>query len=251
MRADGLNAQALNAQSYNTEEGNLAFQMASQKASETGLQLTQDALDALQSIPSQNAAAVLDYVAENHSQLRDPSVYLIGTISKKRQELGLGWKAKGGGKTKDKGKAEWHDFAPQPQHVPAPHVVPPPAQLQLALPAAPVETAAPKNTRCRSVKLIPPDLSPVESKFIEVNMTALDDQLDLPSLMALRCLPAESALSILENLALRGAAIQNINTYLEKVVEMTISGRITGLQRPQPGVGDQSQQPVLKQARLA
>ncbi|CAE8666478.1 unnamed protein product [Polarella glacialis] len=52
------------------------------KAEAVGLQLTDDAVQALLKIPAMNASELLEAVAEKHATLRDPSNYVVSTIAR-------------------------------------------------------------------------------------------------------------------------------------------------------------------------
>ncbi|CAE7617986.1 unnamed protein product [Symbiodinium natans] len=70
-----------------------------QKAEEAGLSLTDEAVQALLTVPASHASEILEAVAEKHTELRDPSNYVVATISRgyvPRSEAG-GSFGKGGG----------------------------------------------------------------------------------------------------------------------------------------------------------
>jgi len=53
-----------------------------QKAEAVGLLLKADAITAILTIPSTHASELLESVAAKHETLRDPSNYIVSTISK-------------------------------------------------------------------------------------------------------------------------------------------------------------------------
>eukprot|EP00439_Symbiodinium_sp_Y106_P083577 s1605_g23.t2 len=57
------------------------------KAESIGLQLSDEAVKALLTIPSSHASQLLESVAEKHTTLRDPSKYVVATIAKVRAML--------------------------------------------------------------------------------------------------------------------------------------------------------------------
>eukprot|EP00913_Durusdinium_trenchii_P002326 g2148.t1 len=69
------------------------------KAEDAGVSLSDEAIQALLTIPASHASEILDAVAEKHQDLRDPSNYVIATINR-----GAGKRSEGGGAGKG-GKA--------------------------------------------------------------------------------------------------------------------------------------------------
>jgi len=181
-----------------TEEGNLALQLAMQNATVGGVLLTQEAANSLMSVPSQMAASILDYVAQKHHELRDPSNYIIATVAKKVQDKGKG---KGGGSTS----------------------------------AAYSSGGGGGGGKGKSrAAMIPNDISAVELKCVEVNAEGLwgEQQLDLNTLMSLRCLSQDVALNMLEQFVGKGrgkgGGIANINNYLQAGIAQIQKGDMSG-----------------------
>lgn len=53
-----------------------------QKAEAMALDLSEDAVKALLTLPSMHASELLETVAEKHETLRDPSNYVVSTIAR-------------------------------------------------------------------------------------------------------------------------------------------------------------------------
>ncbi|CAL1126038.1 unnamed protein product [Cladocopium goreaui] len=69
-----------------------------QKAEQAGLSLSDDAVQALLTIPASHASEILEAVAEKHTDLRDPSNYVIATITRGYVPRSDGGGKSGGGK---------------------------------------------------------------------------------------------------------------------------------------------------------
>jgi len=187
-----------------TEEGNLALQVAMQNAATAGVFITQEAANALMSVPSQTAASVLDYVARKHGELRDPSTYIIASIAKKGQGKGTG------------GASHSNGF-----------------EASYEIPSSVVEL----------LQSHPHDITPLERKCIELNASGLwqGQQIDISTLFALRCLPPNQAIDILDVFASKGrgkgGTISNINNYLQAGVAKVQRGDLIGLTGGSAGYG--------------
>lgn len=182
-----------------SEEGNLALQLAMQTATVAGVLLTQEAANALMAVPSQMAASILDYVAQKNSELRDPSNYIIATVAKKVSDKGKG---------KDFGKGAPSDFG-----------------------GGDKGKGKGKGRR----PMIPPDISPIELKCVEVNGLGHwgDQAIDLATLMAFRTLPLEISITMLDQFIAKGrgkgGSISNINNYLQAGIAQVQKGDLSGL----------------------
>jgi len=215
-----------------SEEGNMALQLAMQTATVAGVLLTQEAANALMAVPSQMAASILDYVAQKAGELRDPSNYIIATVAKK-----VGDKGKGKGSSwGDSGKGEFGDSKGKGKG---------------------------KGRR----PMIPPDITTVELKCTEVNSLGLwgDQIIDLNTLMALRTLPSEISLTMLDQFVAKGrgkiGAIANINNYLQAGIAAIQRGDLSGIGGAGPmaavedisaslgGFGAATDEPDLKRSR--
>jgi len=168
------------------------------KAQQAGLSLNDDAVKALLHLPPEHAAELLENVAEKCSMLRDPSNYIVATVAR-------GFVPKAGPLT----------MAAQAAVGPGsggavPVVVP-------ALRPAPLQTGP--------TSLVPPDLTPVESRVVEMNAMDLwsGQPINVETLLALRCVPQDQALQLLSSLEAKGrgkgsVTIQNPNNYVQAAV---------------------------------
>lgn len=163
-----------------SEEGNAAFQLAMQQALISGVLLSQDAANALMSLPSQHAAAILEFVAVNKAELPDPSQHILATVAQTK------------------------------------------AQISVAVTPVVPQVVPPANPHVPS--LIPPDITPLELLMTQLNQENLwgDQQLDVGTLLALRCLPQNEAVEMVQQFSGKGrgkgGGIANINNYMQAAV---------------------------------
>ena len=78
----GLDPSALSASQAEAAAGALLATKGMQKAEAIGLDLSEEAVKALLTLPSTHASELLETVAEKHETLRDPSNYVVSTIAK-------------------------------------------------------------------------------------------------------------------------------------------------------------------------
>lgn len=171
-----------------------ALEAAVDRVRATGVVLTEEAAAALGSVPQLHAVEILDHVAEKAGELRDPSNYVVATIARGYQPRGERGKGKG---------------YPSPL------------------------TATPEADGRFRRTMLPEDVRPLERRVVELNGEGLwgEQKFDVATLLALRCLPQEQALEVLEGFANKartmkghGKGISNINNYMQAAVTKILRG---------------------------
>lgn len=176
-----------------------------------GVELTDEALRALSTLPAEHAAEIVDFVADSpQGHFRDPSNYIASTVARgfvsrrgngSSPPMGV---YEGGGKGEGHygsgGKGDSHyggagsggggGYGGGGGGSPAPWRGSAPAAAVSAPPPAPM----------LSQSMIPHDVSSLEMRIMQLNAMNLwkDLQIDLPSYLALRCVPQHQALEILD-----------------------------------------------------
>jgi len=206
------------------------------RAEEAGVNLTDDAIQALLKLPTQHASQLLEQVAEKKTKgvIRDLSNYVIATVAR-------GYHPKEGGlvgghlglQPRPKTQAEPHaplaaQLAAQPQLAPA---------FQRGVAPAPGHDRS-KGKGKSTIELVPPDATVVEMAILDLNQKDLWDgqRLDAESLLALRCLPEEQGMDLLGSLFSKGSGkggkgtvkIRNPNDYVQAAVAKIIREGGTG-----------------------
>lgn len=204
------------------------------RAEEAGVNLTDDAIQALLKLPTQHASQLLEQVAEKKVKgvIRDLSTYVIATVAR-------GYHPKEGGvvgghlglQPRPKSQAEPHaplaaQLAAQPQLAPV-------FQRGVA-PAAPAPDRS-KGKGKGTIELVPPDATVVEMAILDLNQKDLWDgqRLDAESLLALRCITEEQGMDLLGSLFSKGSGkgnvkIRNPNDYVQAAVAKIIREGGTG-----------------------
>jgi len=204
------------------------------RAEEAGVNLTDDAIQALLKLPTQHASQLLEQVAEKQVKgvIRDLSNYVIATVAR-------GYHPKEGGvvgghlglQPRHKSQAEPHaplaaQLAAQPQLAPV-------FQRGVA-PAAPAPDRS-KGKGKGTIELVPPDATVVEMAILDLNQKDLWDgqRLDAESLLALRCITEEQGMDLLGSLFSKGSGkgnvkIRNPNDYVQAAVAKIIREGGTG-----------------------
>lgn len=164
---------------------------AKQRMQEAGVELDQMAWAAIESLPAEHALEIMDYVAENHRFLRNPSSYVSSTVSRgfvsRKGGIGAPSSSLLGGKG-------------------------PPAFY----PAATAH-AAPLST---NPALIPPDVTPLERRVLQVNAQVLSpsQQVDFQTYLALRCVPQWQAEELLQTVQAKCSVIASPCNYIQAAV---------------------------------
>jgi len=204
----------------------LASSRGMQKAQQVQLQLNDEAVTALLQLETAHASELLEIVADKHTSLRDPSNYIVATIAR-----GFVPKANANDPPPPPGLPPGLPRTPPPRqplpHPPqpppwGPHVVPPHSS------APPVYTngsmgksAGPRGPN----DLVPPDLSQVEAKVLELNAQDLwsGQQINVETLVAMRCVRQDQALQLLGSLEAKGRgkggiSVRDPNNYVQAAV---------------------------------
>jgi len=213
------------------DDRGLAFCDGMQKAQSAGIQLTDEALSALKTVPLPHASEILDHVAMRYGQgeLRDPSNFICATVAKgftsrvdgstsggkgnpnfvhKPQEGGKGGYSEYGG---SQGYSDW-DYGGKD--------------------AWKDGKGGKKGGKDKGKKgpsplarqmLTPPDASVVEMKVLELNdLNLWDNSIDAATLLALRCVTHEQAMELLNQLLAKGhgkgKGIANVNNYIQAAI---------------------------------
>lgn len=203
-------------------------------AQTVGLQLSSEAANALSGMEPTHAAELLEFVARRKDQLRDPSTYVLSTIAR-------GYVSRKSGSTATATAApvatnqllqSLSDLASQlpglvgasmPTGTPDLSLVPL-DQGSTFQPSAAMAADMGAELYLSNPELCPPDISPVERRCLRVNAMGLlgGQQVDIESLLALRCLPEEQALELLERvqdkLSAGATNVGNLNTYLRAAI---------------------------------
>mmetsp|Transcript_7575 Transcript_7575/g.9405 ORF Transcript_7575/g.9405 Transcript_7575/m.9405 type:complete len:404 (-) Transcript_7575:17-1228(-) len=193
------------------------------KAEQAGVNLTDDAVQALLKLPVQHASQLLEQVAEKKGIIRDLSNYVCATVAR-------GYHPKEGGLVGG--------------HL-GPHARPkvmeeqPPAPLSAQLAVQPQRAAQQKGSGLAApggkgkgkptVDLVPPDATVVETAVLDLNQKDLweGQRLDAESLLALRCITEEQGMDLLGSLYSKGSGkgnvkIRNPNDYVQAAVAKII-----------------------------
>jgi len=163
-----------------------------QKVQELGIQLEDQARQALASLPHEHAEELLEYVCEHHKNLRNPSGYIVSTVARgfvpRARGKGKGAKGEPGEKGGSKGH-HWHAGNMNPN-------------------------------------LTPQDLTPLERRCLQINSNLPSHQrIDVPTYLSLRCLPVWQAGEVLDLLEARDPSeVGSICSYLKTAVS-TIQGK--------------------------
>lgn len=198
------------------------------KAQQAQLQLNDDAVRALLQLEPGHASELLETVADKHATLRDPSNYIVATIAR-----GFVPKAGGPGVT---GQYEQATAPPPPPTTPAPRRAPQPPM------SAPPPSAYSNGSIAKTAvvhgptSLVPPNLSLVEAKVLELNAQDLwsGQVITVETLLALRCVRQDQALQLLSSLEGKGRGkgksvnIQNPNNYVQAAVVKIGKGTAEG-----------------------
>lgn len=187
-------------------------------AHQVGLQLSLDAVNALASLPPEQASELLEFVALRKDQLQDPNGYILSEVTRMLSTPG--------------DVALYDSLAP--------------------VAIAPSTGAAAIAPLVANPELLPPDVSAVEQECLQLNASGIfsEQTIDVESLLALRCLTQEQALELLDQVQLkyqaadRGASVGNLNSYIRAAAWKII--QTSSSQLALPGVA-----PTLEQAPLA
>lgn len=235
------------------------------QAQAVGVELTEEALRALEGLPAEHATELLDFVlADGGGRLRNPSNYIVSTIARgfvPRRGSGPGFAAGGGAAIGGLGGGAADAALDQAAAAavaalrdgPSPAAAGPPAERPAVATASPPPPALGSGGggglgsggrgeghflgggagRGSSPRLIPPDVTALELRVLDFNMKNLfgGQQLDFQSYMALRCIVAESAAEMLDSMELKtrrgGAVISSPNNYVQAAVTKISRGQGT------------------------
>mmetsp|Transcript_86723 Transcript_86723/g.201789 ORF Transcript_86723/g.201789 Transcript_86723/m.201789 type:complete len:423 (+) Transcript_86723:38-1306(+) len=177
---------------FDNTASELAASRGMMKAQQAGLSLNDDAVKALLHLPPEHASELLENVADKCAVLRDPSNYIVATVARgfvpKVGPVTMAAQAAGNG-------------------------------------AAVIPALRPAPAQSGPTSLVPSDLTPVESRVLEMNAVDLwgGQSINVETLLALRCVPQEQALQLLSSLEAKGRGkgsvnIQNPNNYVQAAV---------------------------------
>jgi len=207
----------LSAGEYEAAAAALISTPGMQKAESVGLQLTDEAVQALLRIPSSHASELLEVLAGKVGTLRDPSNYVIATIAK-----GYTPRSQGGGKGGDnggdygggKGGGFGGGYGGDSYGMGGGD--------SWSSGGFGGKGDGGKGKGERKGGMVPPDVSTVESAVLELNEMGLFPQpLSVNTLLTLRCIPQDAAMEMLNNLHSKGkgkGGISNVNNYLQAAV---------------------------------
>jgi len=192
---------------FDAAAARLASSKGMLKAQQANLQLNDDAVRALLQLEPGHASELLEIVADKHTTLRDPSNYIVATIAR-------GFVPKAGGPPVGTSGVTGHVVPPK---APAPPTSAPPAFANDSV-AKTAAVHAPSS-------LVPPNISLVEAKVLELNAQDLwaGQSISVETLLALRCIQQDQALQLLSSLEAKGrgkggVSIQNPNNYVQAAV---------------------------------
>lgn len=210
------------ASSYYTAGGTDEMGAALLRVQQAGVVLDDTAQGALTQIDPKHATEILEHVAEKAGELRDPSNYITATISRGYQPRG----EKGDGKGYDgkghNGKGyDGKGYGGKAY-----------ADASYGMDGYGGKGGGGAKGFGKP-KHLPQDMTPLESKVLEVNMEGLwgEQQFDLVTYLTLRCLDQFQACDLLESFASKaramkgkGKGISNINNYMQAAVSKIMRG---------------------------
>lgn len=229
-----------------------------QKAEQAGLSLSDDAVQALLTIPASHASEILEAVAEKHTDLRDPSNYVITTITRGYVPRSDGGGKSGGGKggpgtlydaiygsKGGKGRG-YDDFQGGKGGGHSSVYGPIGGSGNYPNYGGGGWGGGPSQPTRRNTNLLPNDLSKVESAVLELNDQDLwsGQEINCATLLSLRCIGEEDAMEFLQNLQGKGRSkgskgIGNLNNYIQAAVAKIVKegGNSNGGDRFSKGSG--------------
>eukprot|EP00933_Yihiella_yeosuensis_P068361 TRINITY_DN7391_c0_g1_i1.p1 TRINITY_DN7391_c0_g1~~TRINITY_DN7391_c0_g1_i1.p1 ORF type:complete len:525 (+),score=139.87 TRINITY_DN7391_c0_g1_i1:37-1575(+) len=176
-----------------SEEAQQALSRQAQRVQDAGVVLDENAKNALATLPGEHAAEMLEYVADNAGQLRNPSNYISSTVA--RGFVPRGAKGgKGGGKGGGCGGKGGDDgFG---------------------------KGSGGKSVPGIRESHVPQDCSQIERRILVINATmyANSEKIDLGSYLALRCLPEWRQAEILSSLEAKSGMIGSPCNYIQAAV---------------------------------
>eukprot|EP00930_Biecheleria_cincta_P096875 TRINITY_DN88652_c0_g1_i1.p1 TRINITY_DN88652_c0_g1~~TRINITY_DN88652_c0_g1_i1.p1 ORF type:complete len:442 (-),score=107.77 TRINITY_DN88652_c0_g1_i1:30-1301(-) len=226
---------------HETSEMELANQLSGtvgmMKAQQAGLQLNEEAAQALLKLPTDHASQLLEQTAERLDSLRDPSNYIMATIAK--------------------GFQPWRESGLPGQ--PPPPATPPPASVFAAASWSSQKGGgdwsrkggaggdwSPRGGggdwsqkggaggKGAGGELVPHDITQVERFVLDLNSQDLwqGQRLDANTLLALRCVSLDQGMELLSSLQAKGmgkgsVSVQNPNNYLQAAVSKILRGDCT------------------------
>jgi len=237
---------------YEAAAASLIATKGMQKAEEVGLALSDEAVKALLTIPASHASEILEAVADKHTELRDPSNYVVATISRgyvpRSESNSHGGKGGGygGGKAGSGlyesiygGRGGQPGYDNYGQGGKGPGYGAPiggggnfgksagyGAQGHSMWGGGKDSGKGPRSV------VLPEDVTPVESAVLELNEKDLwsGQEISAATMLSLRCIPQEEALELLQNLQGKGLSkgskgIGNLNNYIQAAIsKMTREG---------------------------
>jgi len=207
----------LSAGEYEAAAAALISTPGMQKAESVGLQLTDEAVQALLRIPSSHASELLEVLAGKVGTLRDPSNYVIATIAK-----GYTPRSQGGGKGGDMGGGYGGGMGGGMGGGYGGDSYGMGGGDSWSSGGFGGKGDGGKGKGERKGGMVPPDVSTVESAVLELNEMGLFPQpLSVNTLLTLRCIPQDAAMEMLNNLHSKGkgkGGISNVNNYLQAAV---------------------------------
>ncbi|CAE7891006.1 unnamed protein product, partial [Symbiodinium sp. KB8] len=188
------------------------------KAEQAGIDLNQDALNALLRLPTQNASQLLEQVVEKQGTIRDLSNYVCATVAR-------------GFHPKESTGTVWSGL---------------PNRAETEVPGAKAKGKGKATMENKGIELVPPDVTLMERAVLDLNQRDLwnGQNLDANSLLALRCLPQEQAMDLLGSLYSKGTgkggvSIANPNNYLQAAIAKIVR---TGMSNGMNFTGNQTRQ---------
>ncbi|CAJ1334659.1 unnamed protein product [Effrenium voratum] len=214
------------------------------KAQQVGLALTNEALTALSGLSPEQAAELLEFVLEKSTELRDPSQYVVSIVARGYQprrarfenerrwqrvlELGI--------QLDDPAKQALAKLSPEQademleyiiehhQHLRSPsnYIISTVARGFVPRPRKGGDKGRGNNPMGVNPNIMPADLTPLERRCLQINShLAHGQRIDVPTYLALRCLPAWQAAEVLDGLEQRLAGpseVGSVCSYLKTAV---------------------------------
>lgn len=164
------------------------------KAQQVGVTFTNEALNAMANLSQEKAAELLESVLDRSQELRDPSQYIVNAVMNGFQlKRTPGYGNGSGGYGAGQGADGNQGLGMNP-------------------------------------KQVPPDITPLERRVLQVNTSAYPqgEQIDLNSYLALRCLPDWHAAEMLDTLEAKHGAITSPCNYIQAAVSKIQRGHHHG-----------------------
>mmetsp|Transcript_93289 Transcript_93289/g.216859 ORF Transcript_93289/g.216859 Transcript_93289/m.216859 type:complete len:443 (-) Transcript_93289:74-1402(-) len=163
------------------------------RVQEAGVDIDDMAKQALASLPPEHALEMLEYVAENHGYLRNPSNYISSTVAR-----GFVPRRSGGLSAVPGGKG-----------------------------SGAVVSGAAGGGGAVNPGMVPVDVTSLERRVLQVNSQSLPagQQIDFATYLALRCVPQWQATELLDSLEAKSTIISSPCNYLQAAVSKIQRGQ--------------------------